>query len=392
MFIAFILLLFAYYFDFRNQNNKNKYLYYYSVLIVLILFAGLRYRIGLDTIRYMSYFQGIPTFNTISLSDWKNPTGYEPLYYLLVVISKSISTDFFVFQIIHATIVNSIIFYYIKNNTKYIFTGVFCYFIFCYLNFNCEILRESLAVSVFLISSKHLIRGQYLKYYLGVLIACLFHISALFLVALPLLKKIKLNYVVLIGTIPLVFLVGYLINSDSSTYLQLLLDLNQSLDGKIDRYSSSTLIQDMLSINGIIILMICNAIYPIASLFYLKKKNPILAQKFEMFIFMFVIVSILTLFIALFYRLLNYFIVFTLIIFSEAIINFYIKSRKYKKAAFNMVLIVFFPLFFFNIHSYFGNESNSNIKKYSRYHPYSSIIEEEEDRERELLFIYYEAQ
>ena len=108
--IAILIVLIGVY-DF-NGFKKAKYANYYLVLTLLILTAGVRYRIGLDTIRYMSSFENMPTLFNMTLTDFKE-TRYDPIFYLLSIFSKTIYPDFVFFQILHATILNSIVFYFI---------------------------------------------------------------------------------------------------------------------------------------------------------------------------------------------------------------------------------------------------------------------------------------
>lgn len=55
-------------------------------------------------------------------------------------------------QICQAILVNIILFWFIKRNTKNIFFAVLIYYVFLYTNFMCEVMREACAVSMFLLS------------------------------------------------------------------------------------------------------------------------------------------------------------------------------------------------------------------------------------------------
>ena len=55
--IGFYLLFLAFKYDvYGSKNESAKKFHYYFALIILILLAGLRYRIGGDTCRYMDLY------------------------------------------------------------------------------------------------------------------------------------------------------------------------------------------------------------------------------------------------------------------------------------------------------------------------------------------------
>ena len=54
--IIFILLLYlSYNYDFHGHKNGRKG-WYYAILVFFILFAGLRWRLGIDTPNYIEHF------------------------------------------------------------------------------------------------------------------------------------------------------------------------------------------------------------------------------------------------------------------------------------------------------------------------------------------------
>ena len=88
--------------------------WYYFNLLVLILFAGLRYRIGGDTLLYMGMFEECPKLQDLKYFDFAS-AQYNPLWYILNGLSRSIYDDFFLFQLIHAFIVNVSFFHFFRK-------------------------------------------------------------------------------------------------------------------------------------------------------------------------------------------------------------------------------------------------------------------------------------
>lgn len=172
-----------------NKNRGGKILYCF-LFIYLVLLIGLRFEVGGDTLVYMEDYKWRP-----DLSEWQFSwmDYYEPLYTFLCAVAKSIGDDFVYFQILHSLIFNICLFYFISKNTKYKFAALFLCFIYYYLYFATEILRESLAVFVFVLNYKNYEEGNWGKYYLGVCIAILFHISAVILIIFPFVRKMKFN-------------------------------------------------------------------------------------------------------------------------------------------------------------------------------------------------------
>lgn len=67
--ILLLLILLSYNYDFL-QKKQGKYAWYSIVLIIFVLVAGLRYRVSLDTIRYMASFQKMPDLFDIGSVDF----------------------------------------------------------------------------------------------------------------------------------------------------------------------------------------------------------------------------------------------------------------------------------------------------------------------------------
>ena len=152
--VLIILLFFAFIYDFANTKVGRK-IAYYSILIGLICLSGFRYRVGGDTLSYMLTYPNMPNLKQLGNFDYID-LKLQPLWVLLVSISKSVTEEFYMLQLFHAIIINTLIFSFIKTNTKYIFTAILLYYIGYFGYFNFEIMRESIAISIFLYSIKFL--------------------------------------------------------------------------------------------------------------------------------------------------------------------------------------------------------------------------------------------
>lgn len=184
-------VLAALYYDWTGRK-RGRDIVWYLLFVYLVLLVGLRYKVGGDTLNYMDYYAWAPDLSGWKFIDAKNP--YEPFFTLLVSAARSVSGEFYVFQLLHALILNACIFYYIAHNTKYRFSALFFCFLIYYIYFSTEVLRESLAVFVFVLNYRNYRDCRWGRYYFGATVACLFHISAVFLFLLPFVRWLRLDW------------------------------------------------------------------------------------------------------------------------------------------------------------------------------------------------------
>ncbi|MDE6577706.1 MAG: EpsG family protein [Muribaculaceae bacterium] len=339
-------------FEFKHTSSKKRYLLWIVICVYMILLIGLRFEVGGDTLSYMGDYQWRP-----SLSEWELNflDKYQPGYTLLCAVGKSLSNEFYVFQLIHATIFNVLLFYFIKKYTRYIFAAFISVFLCCYLYFATEVLREVLAVMVFTINYESFKEGKWLKYYLGVVLAMFFHVSAVFLLFLPLLRNLRFNrnyFLILLGLSFFLFLSRNILTAISSFPLFM---------GKIDSYINSTstgFLSDFLNLLRYFFLPFC---FAIVLKFFIHRE-----VKFENMLAILCLVGLASYFnYIIFGRLSNYFILF----FAISIVDFCVpalKSRRKMIRQFGALFtVVYFALFASQFIMY---------KRYTRWMPYYSIF------------------
>lgn len=391
--ILLLLILLSYNYDYL-QKKQGKYAWYSIVLVIFVLVAGLRYRIGLDTIRYMSSFQKIPDLFDIGSVDFDSE-NYDPLYFLLSSLAKTIYDDFYIMQFLQAILVNVVVFRFIRLNTKNIFFGVLLYYIFLYSNFMCEVMRESCAVSMVLLGYEYLKDNKVLKFSIFLVLAYLFHSSAIVLFLIPLLKvigiwdKFKLNkYSLFIFAGVLWF--GYFLQPRIFPIL-LGLSMTDRINSKLEVYYDLTdLTGQIYNIFGIISNFLQFIIPCALSIIITRMVGYKYFKSLTPFALSGIFVAIFTIPIALFYRYNNYFFPFMLIVMSEAMFP-NLKDIRGKKIliVFNRTMIIF--AMFAKLYGFFGDDGASGYKQCNRYYPYTTIFSREIDLDRENLFRYYDA-
>lgn len=210
MIYLFLLIVFSIPVFFKDKLPFfEKPYWYWGECILLILVAGLRLVVGGDTQTYLADFDIYPTLEDFTIFHFAL-FRYQPLWTLLNCAAKSIYPQFFVVQIIVSCIINPVTFYIIKKETEKKYEVALVFLLFQYLYLNCEIMRETIAISLFYFAFSFYIKRKWLPYYGICCIAFFFHDAAIFYFFLPLLypvltREFTPKYVLVIAGIVLVF-------------------------------------------------------------------------------------------------------------------------------------------------------------------------------------------
>lgn len=376
--IFLFLLLSSLIFDFRKVKIKDDG-FYNLWLLILILFSGLRWKVGGDNITYHYGFESTPPLEGLAKYVARSSYTWEPLFTLSLSLVKTFTKEFWVFQIIHAIFINTVIFRFIKKNCEYKFFALVLYFFMYFVYFNMEILRESIAVAIFLIMYPLLEKKNLKKYYLLNIIAILFHYSSIILLVFPLLHKIKFNtksVILLISIVSLLSVIFLFVPEAIQAFM-----FTDALSEKFTFYSGIS-----ANINGMIFNTLLFIIFPIY-IIKLNKKNE--AQKFENLTFAYFLFATIFVLISGFGRFINYFVIFMIVYFTNMLSNLH-KIYRLNLMKFGFVVISLSVIFYYK-GSYYLQSYDHLIKgkrKYNLYYPYYSIFDPVEDVDREKLYIY----
>jgi len=371
-----LLILFCHTVDFgQKKDEKFDRVVYFSLFLILSLIAGLRYRVGGDSLAYQEYFYAYPNLSQLRRFSF-GEAQYRPLWYILNATIKSINDSFILFQFVQAIFVNGVIFWFIKRYCKAKYEGILFYFIFGYTYFNMEILRESFPVCIFLLSVPYLLKKKWLLYYLFSIIAFFFHFSAVITFVIPFLtRRLKIWHIILL--ILLVFVPFLFINPyEVFSYF----NYSSDFGAKVETYTS-------LNINGYGVLMQVIAILPVAGFKILRQKCKIPPHVFENLMTAYLVIGIFAAVIGGFARFLNYLNILSIIY----IVDSFFILKKYKKLYYTKYLwsigIVFIM---FGYQTYYYCRDTSRYQKdtrfYDLYLPYYSVFNPVVDRQREMLY------
>lgn len=335
-----------------------------------VLIAGVRYKIGGDTLTYMEWYeQGIPLLNEMSLFNMSNAndTHFDYLWVAFCTFCGLFSDDYFFMQFVHALIINTVYFYFIYKNTKYRFTALLLYFSMGFLYFNTEIMRESLAIAVFLLSLPSFYKKKWIRYYLFAVVAFLFHTSAMLIFFFPFFRFIRINKFFIYSILIIIPLTG-IIWSFFQEYIQLFF-IFSNIESKVTSYFDEKYAPNL---NGIILMMIIYVILPLILVLLSKKDKKI---KEAPFIWLYIVLGIFTIYNGtVFTRFQNY-MFFPFIIWLS---NVPFDARNILKPAKARLIILLIFLFFAGRHYNYFKEDYMGVYFYERYFPYNSIVTKKE--------------
>jgi len=376
--VAFILILYSWILVDLKRYRKLSSVCICVIIVFLILIAGLRYRVGGDSLHYIDTYTSMPT--------WKNweffsfDEGYGPLWYLFCAISKTLGADFVYLQLLHAIIVNLTFLYVFKKRSVNVISCFLIYFLIYYIYYNMEILREALAVCIFCFNISNLMEKRYFRYYLGCLFSIGFHFSALVLLVFPLLnyllKAKYANWLLGIGG-GIVLLVFFYILPN---HYMIFMDFMPIIGLKLKSYST-------LEMNNVLGIMYY-AISFVAFLgFYLiANKNRFMSKQDNC------IMKMLLLFLFLgamnqgLMRIANYLIPFAI----PYVVNVGYSLITMEKFAYNKILFIgcFAFLIFQKSYYYLADTSHLAVhtRQYELWYPYESVFKPIKHTHRELIF------
>lgn len=376
LFIAVFLLFLSFHYD-VNRNIGGKERCYQLVFIILVCLAGLRYRIGIDSLNYNYSFYHeteniFNVFGTLSITEY-------PLWKLLNSIVYTIGGRFYMIQFIESAFVNFLVFAYIKKHSNYIFTCVFLYFIWIYPENNFEEMKQAFAVAISLYANDYMLEKKYLRGILLFTIACLFHFAAIIVALSSLLTFLKLDFKGILFLVA-AFVVGGFIQNYYQDYL-ILFTSDEFLHDKLGNYFESEQFGIVSGKNvNYFIFRFLPLIFPLIAYKYLKGygKNKELIR-LEPFLVLAMLYFILGTRLVIMYRYNNFYTIYFILFISQAYVDYIRYDRK------KYVVLIAIPLFVFYIWTtYVGYNGESD--RYKKFYPYSSIIEKSVDSEREYVY------
>ncbi len=380
-----VLLFLVYHYD-VNGNTRNRMTAYYILMFWYIAISGFQYCMGSDIIIYMNEYNDTD-WSDLMFDSLVDLNSRQFGWILLSNICKLVSNDFLFFKIVQAAFLNAVIFIFLKKNTEAIFTSIFFYSIFLYLDLNFNILRQSFAIGFFLLSYIYFTESKWLKYYIFIFLALMFHSSAIILILFPLLRLIKINFIsisfIFILIISFLLIIRDLpITGFFLTYLPLI--LKSDFGGSGDFY----LTDDIYGQNSANIISFLIMVTLYFWVLYINFKNKINNTDNDLLmLLLFILFFVLNSTIPIFTRFNFYFTPFFIFLLSN-FLTFYTNN---KLVNFKIITLLLFIILFSYSHvtGLFRINENYNDRQIVQYYPYYSVFEMKQSPERQQYFGSY---
>lgn len=199
LFLIFVILILGVYYSSNISSGSfelKRKKYVYSIIIILILFSGLRnWAVGSDTYQYYYWFE------RVSLRSWNdifnkfiNWQSKDPFFDIFLKIFQIFSKNFQIFLMLVAIIFMSALGNFILRNTDHIRHAILAFIIYIgyfYGFFSITGIRQTVATAFLLFSFEYIKSNRFYIFLIFVIIASLFHISALVFLPLYFIANIK---------------------------------------------------------------------------------------------------------------------------------------------------------------------------------------------------------
>ena len=155
--------------------SKNKRLNIFDILTLqfLVLIAGLRYDVGTD---YLAYLSGFRNINSLEWSFFGEP-AFRALNYLTKAFVPG--PDYKIFIVIAALTYIPIYLRIKSRNPRYFPVYLLFFILFGFYTMSFNVSRQWIAIALIFYGADYLIRGKKRTFCLFVLLAMLFHLSAI---------------------------------------------------------------------------------------------------------------------------------------------------------------------------------------------------------------------
>lgn len=182
LYLTILILIFGFgFFDCLSGKPKQKKVLLSIIFLLFVFQDGLRWETGTDWMAYLGYFLEIPEYSWFT---------FEPGYDILNKVIKILFNDYSFFLVIHAIIIYSIYFAAITklSDLPIVTLLIFYSLTIGYMGMN----RQHIALAICMYSITFILNKEKYKFLITILMASLFHFSALmFLICYTLNRKLN---------------------------------------------------------------------------------------------------------------------------------------------------------------------------------------------------------
>jgi hypothetical protein len=174
--ILLVLLTVSCIVELLNVKGYQKNAVRIIVMTILTLFIGLRFHTGADWGLYINYFY--------KFAEIGNKTSWEIGYCILSKIIYYLFGNYYILQFLATFLFIYSLNKFYSQNTEYPILA-FTIFVFIYfISLFMAQVRQSIALSIVLLSTNYIFKKDFIKFSIMIVLACMFHISAIVAISL----------------------------------------------------------------------------------------------------------------------------------------------------------------------------------------------------------------
>lgn len=188
--ICFLSLMALLYDDTEDIKLKSQFMW--AAIIIFFVFFGFRGFILSDWTTYYPYFYDCDLNDIL---EWYpgSEDHWEPGFTLLCLICKSILREYFFLQIVCSIIVTGLLLRFFRLRVDNIALALMIYIVFEGLVISTNLMRNSIAIVIFLNAIPYIEQRKFLPYLSLILLAMTFHFSAIIYLPLYIFFHIRFN-------------------------------------------------------------------------------------------------------------------------------------------------------------------------------------------------------
>lgn len=381
IFTLFVCVLCSIYYDVMNKRYKRKFVYK-GLLIWFIAVSALQYMMGTDMVYYVEWY------NELSLRNWSikdlisDNKQYQPGWLALGYFCRVFTEDYLLLKILQATFVNISVFSFFKRETKYIFTAVCLYALMSYLVVNFNLMRQSIALGFSLYCFTYLRKKDYIRYYIFVFLAYLFHNSALVLIPLPLLTYVRFTKVYIYALIAFFMVAVFILPRLNLEGIMFSILQSGTLGGDISELGATYMSRDRLGVQSHFAIFSLQRLFIVIVVlsYVLKYKDPYYGALGVIYI----LFQILSGFLPVLWRFRLYLDFSYYVLLANCLIMF---SKSNNRVKTTMVFaVMFFLIIYFPVRDYLSPVEKSKYRNIDQYYPYHSVFDKVHDQKKQNFF------
>lgn len=187
----FLVLILSLALMYAYESNRNNKIYLFFVGIVLATLVGFRSElVGTDTMGYCRTFFNMQDYHSLPsvFSSFTTEKGWLTLNYLL----SRLGDHYYILLLAVGIICNTLALYIINKQSTALVLSLFVYITLAFYLFAFAAVRQSVAMSIYMLALPYLLNKDFKRYVVVVIIAALFHQTVL--IALPLYFFFRMPY------------------------------------------------------------------------------------------------------------------------------------------------------------------------------------------------------